>query len=131
MDLYTYSPSPESAFSSPLNPNVLFPAPSINHVAVAVAADGTTSVEVASTPQEVQTRNKHEKTTINEQQSHKRKVRVSMSEPTDSLEKDTFDYTRNGLPRKNASRKAGQMAKSRQITKIQNAILDCSLNQSQ
>jgi hypothetical protein len=49
----------------------------------------------------------------------------------DSLEKDSFDFQRNGLFRKNASGKAGQMAKSRQITRIGNAILDYSLNQSQ
>jgi hypothetical protein len=103
IDSYASAPSPEAAVSSPLNPNVLFPTPPITHVAVAVAVDWNTSVEVPATPTEVHTRNEEEEeeaTTINKQRSCKCKARVSMSEPTDILEKDAFDYTRNGLPRK-------------------------------
>jgi hypothetical protein len=125
--------SPEATVSSPLNPNVLFPTPPINQVAVAV--DGLASVEVlASTPpQEFQTRNDNqsESTLINKQRSRKRKERVRLSAPMDPLENDAFEYKRNGARRKNISGKSGQMAKSRQITRIRNAILDSSLNQSQ
>jgi hypothetical protein len=106
-----------------------FTTPPIKHVAVAV--DGNNSVEVASTLQEGHRRNKEEMTTINKQRPHKRKTRVSMTELTKCLDKDAFDYKRNGLPRMNASGKAGQMAKSQQITKIRKFILDCSLNKSQ
>ena len=121
--------SPEATVSSPLNPNVLFPATPINSVAVAV--DGNASVEVASTPREEHTRNATESTTINKERSRKRKERVRVSGPMDPLEDDAFDYKRNGLLRKNVSGKSGQMAKSRQVTRIRNAILDSSLNQSQ
>ena len=54
-----------------------------------------------------------------------------MSAPTDSLQTDAFDFKKNGMPRPNSSGKSGQMAKSRQVSRIRNAIFDSSLDQSQ
>jgi hypothetical protein len=129
MHSYMHSSPEETASSpgSPLNPQRLFPPPP-NHVAVAVG--GNAAIEVPLTP-ELQTRHQEEAPTRNHQRRQNRQASILKLTQTDSLDKDSFDFQRNGVPRKNASGKAGQMAKSRQITRIRNAILDYSLNQSQ
>jgi hypothetical protein len=102
-----------------------------NHVAV----DDDAAIEVASTPtpqdEELRTRLQEEPPTRNQQRRHSRRASILNSAQMDSLEKDSFDFQKNGLRRKNASGKAAQMAKSRQISRIHNAILVNTLNQSQ
>jgi hypothetical protein len=56
---------------------------------------------------------------------------VFWSVSTEPVEEDAFEFTKTGQPRKNSNEKAAQMAKSRQVTKIGNAILNSGLNHPQ
>ena len=53
------------------------------------------------------------------------------SVPMEPVEEDAFKFTITGEPRKNTSGKASQMAKSRQVTKIRNSILNSGLSHAQ
>jgi hypothetical protein len=116
MHAYMHPPTQDTVLSpgSPLNPQHMFPSTD-DHVAVAV--DGEAGLEVASTPQDsqLQTTHQEEQTTRNKQRCHNRRASILESAQIHSLEKDSFDFKKNCLRRKNASGKAGQMAKSRQV----------------
>jgi hypothetical protein len=59
------------------------------------------------------------------------KKRNFRSIKTAPVEEDAFDCTKKGVPRQNRSGKAAQMAKSRQVSKIRNAILNSGLSCAQ
>ncbi len=69
----------------------------------------------------------------NRQQIHsdRQKKQNLWSLTTQPVEEDAFEFTRTGEPRKNNSGKAAQMAKSRQVTKIRNSILNSGLSHAQ
>jgi hypothetical protein len=63
--------------------------------------------------------------------SDRRKKRNFWVLITQPVEEEAFEFTTTGETRKNASGKAAQMAKSRQVSKIRNTILNTRLSHAQ
>jgi hypothetical protein len=70
-------------------------------------------------------------TSGDETRSDKRKKRKFRSITSEPVEEEAFEFTKEGKARKNTSGKAAQMAKSRQVSKIRNAILNSGLSCTQ
>jgi hypothetical protein len=63
--------------------------------------------------------------------SDRRKKRNFRALITQPVEEEAFEFTTTGEARRNASGKAAQMAKSRQVSKIRNTILNTRLSHAQ